>query len=99
METHDYEKWKSSVLASNKQDKKEGIETVLAFFLIHIRAKDWKTVNLVFALSLCSALQETNTDKPQLCQGSSWDPEVGGVVRWYCFYLDGRWVQWKFGTV
>lgn len=31
METHDYEKWKSSVLASNKQDKKEGIETVLHF--------------------------------------------------------------------
>ena len=40
METQDYEKWKSSVLTSNKQDKKEGIETVLALFLYHVSAKD-----------------------------------------------------------
>lgn len=40
METKDYEKWKSSVLTSNKQDKKEGIDTVLALFLYHVSAKD-----------------------------------------------------------
>ena len=39
METQDYEKWKSSVLTSNKQDKKEGIETVLALFLYHFSDK------------------------------------------------------------
>lgn len=31
MEKHDYEKWKSSVLASNNQNKTEGIEIVFVF--------------------------------------------------------------------
>jgi hypothetical protein len=40
METRDYEQWKSSVLTSNKQDNKEGIETVLEFFIYHVSAKN-----------------------------------------------------------
>ena len=48
METQDYEKWKSSVLTSNKQDKKEGTETVLALFLYHVSVKDLRQLILFF---------------------------------------------------
>jgi len=40
METRDYEKWKSSVVASNQQNKKEGIESILGFCPYWLRAKD-----------------------------------------------------------
>lgn len=39
MEKHDYEKWKSSVLSSNKQNKK-GTETTLAFSPYLPKVKD-----------------------------------------------------------
>jgi len=40
METRDYEKWKSSVVASNQQNKKEGIESIFGFSLYWLRAKN-----------------------------------------------------------
>jgi len=34
METRDYEKWKSSVVTSNQQNKTEGINNPCIFFLL-----------------------------------------------------------------
>lgn len=45
MENCEYEEWKSSVVASNQQDKTKGIEAFLVFLLYTWAAK---TVNLVF---------------------------------------------------
>jgi len=51
MERRDYEKWKSSVVESNQQNKTEGIKTILGFSSYCLRAKDsrWLTP---FTLSL-----------------------------------------------
>jgi len=51
METRDYEKWKSSVVASNQQNKKEGIESILGFCPYWLRAKDsWCLTPFTFSL-------------------------------------------------
>jgi len=51
METRDYEKWKSSVVASNQQNKKEGIESIFGFSLYWLRAKNsWCLTLFTFSL-------------------------------------------------
>lgn len=94
MEKRDFEKWKSSVLASNEQNKK-GTEIILAFSPYLPTAKDSWSYLFVF-LAPCKWTRQTSLNflnKPSDNQEleAMWD----GIAVFY-----GQiWFWWKFSSL